>query len=134
MLEDHRIMKETEVEESKKLLEIEKDEKALMELQEEMKVAQDQMVEEPGEEEDCERMKVRMSGGQVERRFRRSDKVKNILDWVVCQGVGRGQFKLLFWPDLDIAQVHEEMEVGVVFSENRVVLVLEMVDMGGEEE
>ena len=70
----------------------------------------------------------------MQRRFRKTDKVKNILDWVVCQGVERSKFKLIFWPDLDVAQVEEEKEVGEVFMENRrIVLMLEMLETNGNE-
>ena len=70
-----------------------------------------------------------MAGGLVERRFMKEDRMKNILDWVVCQGVGRGQFRLLYWPDLDISKIEEDTRVGDVFREKRVVLVMEMVEV-----
>jgi len=98
-------------------------------LHEEMKAALGRMVEEPLEDEDCLTLRLMLEGGQVQRRFRRTDKVKNILDWVVCQGVERSKFKLLFWPNMDIGQLDKEMEVGEIFMENRrVVLILEMLE------
>ena len=48
---------------------------------------------------------------------------------MLCLGVGRGKFRLIFWPDLDNVEVNEDTMVGEVFSENRVVLVMEVVDM-----
>ena len=53
---------------------------------------------------------------------------------MLCQGVGRGKFRLIFWPDLDNVEVNEDTMVGEVFSENRVVLVMEVVDMEIQEE
>ena len=134
MMDDQRKIEQKEEEEYQKLLKMKKDEEANMKLQEEMEIAQQQLVEEPGEEEDCVRVRMKMPGGQVERRFRKTDRVKNILDWVVCQGVGRGKFRLIFWPDMDIAKMDEDTKVGEVFSENRVMLFMDMMDLDIEEE
>merc|ERR1712142_403231 len=99
-------------------------------IQEEIEAAQGRLVEEPGENEDYVMVRMMMEEGQLERRFKRSHKVKNILDWVVSQGVGKDKFQLLFWPDIDIAKVDEEVNIGDIFMENRrVVLMLEMLDM-----
>ena len=106
-------------------------EEAKIKLHEEMKAAQDRMVDESHDEEDCLTIRLMLETGHVQRRFRKTDKVKNILDWVVCKGVGRSKFKLLFWPDMDIAQVDVEKEV---FMENRrVVLMLEILETNGNE-
>ena len=129
MKEDQRKVKEKEEEECKKLLKIKKDEEAKMRLHEEMENAHQQLVEEPGEEEECVWVRMKMPGGQVERRFRKKDRMKNIIDWVVCQGVGRGQFRLLYWPAMDITKMEEDTKVGDVFREKRVMLVMEVVDI-----
>ena len=128
--EDIRKMKEKEEEERRKLLQMKKDEESKKKLHEEIAIAHQQLVEEPGEEDDCViRVRMKMAGGLVERRFMKEDRMKNILDWVVCQGVGRGQFRLLYWPDLDISKIEEDTRVGDVFREKRVVLVMEMVEV-----
>ena len=127
MLLDQKKVKEQEAAERRA-------EEAKMKLHEEMEAAQGRMVDEPQDEEDCLTIRLMLDTGHVQRRFRRTDKVKNILDWVVCQGVERSKFKLLFWPDMDIAQVEEEKEVGEVFMENRrVVLMLEIFETSGYE-
>ena len=106
-----------------------RDEEAMEKLHEEIEAARGRMVDEPQEDEDCLTLRLMLETGHVQRRFRRTDKVKNILDWVVCQGVERSKIKLLFWPDMDIAQVDEEKEVGEVFMENRrIVLMLEIFE------
>ena len=125
MLLDQKKIKEQEDAEKKA-------EEEKIKLHEEMKAALGRMVEEPKEDEDCLTLRLMLEGGQKQRRFRRTDKVKNILDWAVCQGVERSKFKLLFWPDIDIAQLDEEREVGeAIIKYRRVVLMLEMLETNG---
>ena len=124
MLLDQKKMKEQEAAERRA-------EEVKIKLHEEIKAARGRMGDEPREDEDCLTIRLMLETGHVQRRFRMTDKVKNILDWGVCQGVGRSKFKLLFWPDMDIAQVDVEKEV---FMENRrVVLVLEILETNGNE-
>ena len=130
VLQDQIKMKKKTEEEFRMILEQKMEEEEQKQMQEEAAVAKQQLVDEPGEEEaECINVRVKMAREEVvERMFRKKDTVKNIMDFVVSQGVRRGKFRLIFWPNVDIARVEEDTLVGDVFIGNRVMLMLVVLD------